>query len=209
MGTGLQRAGPAISGNVFALEIVGSTIYVGGTFQNGAGIASADYLLACDLDTGAPRSTVDTDGDFCGPVYALTADSRGALYAGGGFSNLDGIPAADNVAYLERRRWHAMGTGPAPGGGAVDGFVRSLDRERDERLRRHRLRQRRGHPAGRPRREVERLGLERPRARTRAAGRVVPGLDLDQRADDVRLARLRRRVVPERERRSARRLRSP
>ncbi len=125
-GTVCNASGPAIGGNVFAIQIVGSTIYVGGAFQNGAGIASADYLLACDLNTGAATSTVSKDGDFNGPVYALTADSRGNLYAGGGFDNLAGIPAADCIAYLNGSGWHAMGTGPGPGGGAVDSFVRSL-----------------------------------------------------------------------------------
>ena len=47
-------AGPAFDGNVHSLQIIGQTLYVGGAFQNGAGIASADYLLACDLATGAP-----------------------------------------------------------------------------------------------------------------------------------------------------------
>jgi hypothetical protein len=121
-----NASGSAINGTVLALQIVGSTLYIGGAFQNGAGIASADYLLACDLNTGAPRSTVDTDGDFSGAVYALAADSRGVLYAGGGFSNLDRIAAADNVAYLDGGGWHAMGSGTGPGGGAVDSFVRSL-----------------------------------------------------------------------------------
>ena len=93
--------GPAFDGNVTSLEIIGQTLYVGGAFQNGAGIASADYLLACDLATGAPRSTVtDPAHPFAGTVYALTADSNGTLYAGGGFTNLENIPAADNVASL-------------------------------------------------------------------------------------------------------------
>ena len=90
-----NAVGPAFGGNVTSLQVIGSTLYVGGEFQNGAGMASADYLLACDVTTGAVSSTVDNDGDFTGPVYALTADSGGTLYAGGGFSNLDGIVAAD------------------------------------------------------------------------------------------------------------------
>ncbi|MDQ1602546.1 MAG: hypothetical protein QOE01_391, partial [Actinomycetota bacterium] len=45
-------AGPSFDGNVNALQIIGNTLYVGGAFANGAGIDSADYLLACDLTTG-------------------------------------------------------------------------------------------------------------------------------------------------------------
>jgi Ca2+-binding RTX toxin-like protein len=117
--------GPAFGGNVDALQVIGSTLYVGGSFQDGAGIASADYLLACDLTTGASRSTVTSDGDINGSIFALTSDSGGRLYAGGQFFNLAGIAAADHVASYDGS-WHAMGTGPGPGGGAVDDRVRSI-----------------------------------------------------------------------------------
>jgi hypothetical protein len=118
--------GPAFGGNVLALEIIGNTLFVGGAFQNGAGIDAADYLLACDLTTGASSATVGSDGGISGAVYALTADSNGTLYAGGQFINLDGIPAADHVASYKAGVWHAMGSGVGPGGAAVDGYVRSL-----------------------------------------------------------------------------------
>ena len=94
--------GPAFDGNVTSLQIVGPTLYVGGSFQNGAGIASADYLLACDLASGTSSTTVALS-PFSGSVYALAADSNGTLYAGGGFTNLETIDAADNVAYLPAR----------------------------------------------------------------------------------------------------------
>ena len=93
--------------------------------QHGAGIATADYLLACDLNTGAARSTVTDDGDINGGVYALTADDTGTLYAGGQFINMAGIPQADHVAAYDGS-WHAMGSGPSTGGGAVDDYVRSI-----------------------------------------------------------------------------------
>jgi hypothetical protein len=113
--------GSSFGGSVEALQVIGNTLYVGGAFQNGAGINAADYLLACDLTTGASSSTVDTDGDFEGGVYALTADVDGKLYAGGQFVNLDHIDAADHVAGYYGGVWHALG-----GNNAVDSFVRSL-----------------------------------------------------------------------------------
>ena len=114
-------------GNVRALQVVGSTLYVGGDFQDGAGIATADYLLACDLASGAPSdTTVDPAHPFSGPVKALTATSDGRLYAGGRFGNLENIPAADNVAYLNGTGWHAMGSGGGPCGCALDAYVRGL-----------------------------------------------------------------------------------
>jgi hypothetical protein len=119
---------PAFGGSVNALQIIGSTLYAGGSFQNGADIDAADYLLACNLTTGTASATVDSaPHSFNGGVYALTADSGGNLYAGGQFINLEGIPAADHVAaYLGGGIWQAMGSGPSVGGGAVDSYVRSI-----------------------------------------------------------------------------------
>ena len=158
-------AGPAFTGNVTSLQIVGQTLYVGGEFQNGAGIASADYLLACDLATGASSSTVvDPAHPFSGSVYALAADSDGTLYAGGGFTNLENIPAADNVALLPAGgTWQAMGTGAGACGCAVDGLRPRAHHRRDRRVRRHGRERRRGHRPGRPRRALGRVGVERRR----------------------------------------------
>jgi hypothetical protein len=116
--------GSELHGSVAALQIIGNTLYVGGAFQDGAGLNAADYLLACDLTTGAAHALVDTDGDINAGIYALTADTNGVLYAGGQFINMDGIPAADHVAAYDGS-WHAMGNGGA-GIGAVDTYVRAL-----------------------------------------------------------------------------------
>ncbi len=113
-----------LGGSVAALQIIGSTLYVGGAFQNGAGIHNANYLIACDLNTGAARA-VGNVGDINGGVYALTRDDKGTLYAGGQFINMAGIPQADHVAAYDGS-WRAMGSGPGSGGGAVDDYVRSI-----------------------------------------------------------------------------------
>jgi len=109
--------GPAFNLQVLALQVIGTKLYVGGSFQNGAGLPTADYLIECDLITGVPSSTVDADGDFAGPVYALTADSNGTLYAGGGFTHLDNITGANYVASYDGA-WHALG--------GVSSFVRAI-----------------------------------------------------------------------------------
>ena len=116
---------PAFNGSVLALQIIGNTLYVGGSFSNGAGIASADFLVACDLTTGAASSTVLNADGFNGGVYALAADANGSLYAGGLMINVDHIAEADHVAEYDGT-WHAMGSGPAPLNGAVEDIVRSL-----------------------------------------------------------------------------------
>src|SRR4051794_12046035 len=127
-----QRWAPACTGAplanpVYALEVVGSTLYAGGTFQNAAGNPAADYLVACDTATGAPRATVGANEPMTGGgVYALAADSRGRLYAGGGFSRVAGIAAANKIAYLDGSGWHALGSGKASGGAALGLLVRSL-----------------------------------------------------------------------------------
>ena len=112
--------GAAFDGNVFALQVIGSTLYVGGTFQNAGDVPAADYLVACDLVTGSMSATVSTDGDFTGSVYDLTATSEGILYAGGTFSNLDQIAAADFVASYDGSSWSSLGTTP------IGGIVRGL-----------------------------------------------------------------------------------
>src|SRR5438045_3042927 len=74
-------SGPAITATVQALQIVDNTLWVGGSFANGAGIASADSIVGCDLTTRDPVSPLVDDGNLTGgAVYALTADSNGILY---------------------------------------------------------------------------------------------------------------------------------
>src|SRR5262249_56972964 len=110
-------SGPPLTDPVYALAIVGSTLYVGGTFQNAAGIDSADFLVACDLATGTPRSAVGTAPAMTGGgVYALTVDGRGRLYAGGGFVQVAGVAAANKGAYLGRAGWHSLWTRSAQPG---------------------------------------------------------------------------------------------
>ena len=113
-------SGPAFDGNVEALQIIDDTLYVGGSFHNGADLASADGILACDLTTGAPTSPFDSEGDGTGSVYALTADSEGTLYAGGTFQNLAGDDHSDFISSLDEAGWHPLGST------TITGIVRSL-----------------------------------------------------------------------------------
>ncbi|MDX6373411.1 MAG: hypothetical protein QOD98_2399, partial [Nocardioidaceae bacterium] len=52
--------GPSFNGTVNALQVVGGTLYVGGSFLNGAGIEAADFLVGCSLTTGVASPAVDS-----------------------------------------------------------------------------------------------------------------------------------------------------
>jgi hypothetical protein len=110
--------------NVYALQIAGSTLYIGGAFQNGAGIPEADYMLACDLNTGAARALVA--GYTSSAVFSLALDGRGTLYAAGGFGDLDGVKTADWVAAYSGGKWQGLGSGTGPEGGALTSWGRTL-----------------------------------------------------------------------------------
>lgn len=111
-----------ITAFVAALQIIGNTLYVGGSFADGGGLQSADFLVACDLNTGAASTTItDPVHPFNGAIAALTADGNGTLYAAGQFSSLEGTVGMDHVAYYSGGSWHQMGADHA-----VDALVRSV-----------------------------------------------------------------------------------
>ena len=187
------RAATGHRGVVVALQIIGNTLYIGGSFANGAGILAADFLLACDLTTRTPSATVLSDGGFNGGIAALTADSDGRLYAGGGFLNADSILLADHVAWYKGGTWHAMDAG-------VTGLVRSLgSRGTDVYVGTDSV-DIGGFAKGRPRGPLGRLGVARNGLEHRRQRRLVHRLCLHLRDHDRGVGGLRRGVVPERQR---------
>ncbi len=128
-------------------------------------------------------------------------DANGTLYAGGQFINMAGIPAADHVAAFNGT-WHAMGSGPSTGGGAVDDYVRSLASSGNDvyigtdSLNVAGIAQA-DHVAKWNGSAWSALGCEHRRRR-----RLVPDLGVHLRARCEGLAGRRDRLVPERERRS-------
>jgi trimeric autotransporter adhesin len=122
--------GVSFLSNVTALEIVGRTMYVGGGFLNGAGIAEADYVVAYDLDGGGFFAITNDSGDFSSGPNDIEADGAGSVYMAGNFINVDGILEADFVVHYDgSQHWSALGSGPGPDHGAIPtqgGQVRGL-----------------------------------------------------------------------------------
>jgi hypothetical protein len=100
-----------LNGPVFALAIVGRTLYIGGGFSEAAGIAEADAVASYGIDGGLWAAITDQNNDIGGTVCCLVPDGSGGLYVGGSFINADGIATADFAAhYLGGTAWSAIGT---------------------------------------------------------------------------------------------------
>lgn len=96
----------ALNNRVRALAVSGTDLYVGGVFANAAGVAAADHVARW---SGTTWSALGSNGSGDGAitngsgVWALAAVDT-AFTMGGGFADVAGIAAADNIA-----RW-----APAP-----------------------------------------------------------------------------------------------
>ena len=94
--------GGAFTGNVWALHILGSNLYVGGDFQDLNAVTTADRVVSCPLAGGGPNALVDDALDVgAGSVLALASDSNGDLYVGGQFINHDQQAAADYIVKFD------------------------------------------------------------------------------------------------------------
>lgn len=88
----------ALDGSVNALARSGAKLYVGGEFQNAAGIAKADMVARWRAGHWfALGSNGQGDGALTGAVDSLTVDGA-TLYVGGAFLNAAGKAKADWLA---------------------------------------------------------------------------------------------------------------
>src|SRR5687767_11998780 len=84
------------------------------------------FLVACLTLSAAALATGPggwnhvgaTGPGLNGHVTAMNADTPGALYVGGSFTNAGGIAAADRIARWNGSKWSAVGTTPL-GNGSV------------------------------------------------------------------------------------------
>src|SRR5207302_6715313 len=104
---------PGTNGQVLAMAVSGSTLYIGGNFT-GVGNVAANYIAAWNGSTWSPLGS-GLDGD----VEALVV-SGSTLYAGGAFNSAGGVAANRMAAWnISTSTWSALG-------GGVAGYVTSL-----------------------------------------------------------------------------------
>lgn len=115
----------ALTDVVFTIAIAGSDIYVGGSFENVAGIAEADYLAKFNGATWvALGSNGAGNGALTAPLSVIAASGT-ELYVGGFFQDALGIPEADYILKWDGATWGAVGSNGA-GDGALNGSVGAL-----------------------------------------------------------------------------------
>jgi hypothetical protein len=117
-----------IDGPVFALSIVGRTLYIGGGFDDANGIAAGDSIVAYNLDTGHWTAMLPASGELS-TVASIIPDGSGGLFVGGNFGEAAGVPQADFVAeWNGGTNWSALGSNQAGTDGALKARVRGLAR---------------------------------------------------------------------------------
>jgi len=122
-GLGSNGAGNgALNAPVLALAVSGSNVYVGGSFTDARGIATADYVARW---SGSAWSGLGSNGAgngaWGGWVHAIVVVGAD-LYVGGSSNNIAGIATADNLARWNGTGWFALGSNGA-GNGAISNSV--------------------------------------------------------------------------------------
>lgn len=117
----------ALDNVVYAIAPSGNTLYVGGNFENAAGIATADFIAQWD---GNAWSALGSNGfgegallNKLGGVDALEV-SGSDLYVGGSFPDAAGIAEADYVAKWDGLAWSALGSNGSGNGAPQQGRLR-------------------------------------------------------------------------------------
>gem|GEM_PF-2467151 len=112
-----QTYGPSVSAMAAGS---GSTIYVGGTFTDFAGIPECDYIC---LWNGSAWSGLGSG--LNGTVSAITV-SGSNVYVGGSFADAGGLVAADRLAKWSGSAWSAVGALAGPNPAIDNGSVTAI-----------------------------------------------------------------------------------
>ncbi|MBI5297812.1 MAG: S-layer homology domain-containing protein [Chloroflexi bacterium] len=121
----------AIAGTVASLALSGTNLFVGGTFNNAAGIAEADKIAKFNLTTQTWSALGNNGagvGAFANGSYIASLVVNGTdLYAGGNFTDVAGIAEADYIAKWDGATWSALGNNGAGVGAFASGsYIASL-----------------------------------------------------------------------------------
>ena len=131
VGTGWSAFGSTLigalgtNGNVSAMAVSGSDLYVAGQFTNAGGVPEADGIARWD---GSKWSALGSDGAGDGPLggyypYASSIAISGTdVYVGGTFTNVAGVAEADAVARWDGSDWSALGSNGAGDGALIYPF---------------------------------------------------------------------------------------
>jgi len=108
------------NGEVWALAVIGTDLYVGGNFTT-AGGNTANHIAKWNGSAWSPLVSANTSvNGINGIVTALTVIGTD-LYAGGWFTTAGGVPAL-NVAKWDGSNWTALGSGISAAG-AINALV--------------------------------------------------------------------------------------
>ncbi len=132
-GDGSLNAGNGSSGWIAAITLVGTDIYVGGSFLNvnnkGTVIPSADFIARWDgSDWHSLGSDGSSNGAIQGQVYSIVVSGL-ALYVGGNFQDVNSngtvISDADYIARWNGVGWSGVGTNGS-GNGPIQSSVYAM-----------------------------------------------------------------------------------
>jgi hypothetical protein len=104
LGSGVGPGAGGTNGAVYAICVIGTNVYIGGSFLTAGGV-NANNIAKWDGTTWSSLGNGVTDG----PVYSLATDGIN-LFAGGHFLHISGTTAY-NVARWNGSQWFAMGNG--------------------------------------------------------------------------------------------------
>ncbi|MHB8520852.1 MAG: beta strand repeat-containing protein [Limisphaerales bacterium] len=115
LGAGIDTSADAL---VSAIAVVGSDVYVTGTFNSASGVAATNIARWDGAQWHALGSGVVGQGSFGQGVVRAIATDGANIYVGGNFTSAGGVRAT-NIAKWDGTQWLALGAG-------LDGPVNAL-----------------------------------------------------------------------------------
>lgn len=111
----------SLNGQVSALALSGTKLYVGGEFTGADGVAGVNYLAKWDTGTGAWSTVGSTSPNAAVRSIAVSGAN---VYVGGEFTNIDPTNKGDFVARWTGSAWQALGANGVDG--ALNAKVQAL-----------------------------------------------------------------------------------